>query len=67
MTLIIVAAQSASVPDNLGQSIIRHLRFGIIAAEHGVRLLVFPELSLTGYKLARAQANAVVRQNSGRL
>ena len=51
MTLIIAAAQSASVPDNLGQSVIRHLRFGIIAAEHGVRLLVFPEVSLTGYEL----------------
>jgi predicted amidohydrolase len=30
-----------------------------MAAEHGVRLLVFPELSLTGYERALARANAV--------
>jgi predicted amidohydrolase len=35
------------------------LRVAAVAAERGVRLLVFPELSLTGYELALAGASAL--------
>jgi predicted amidohydrolase len=59
MSLIVAAAQSASIPGDISRNIERHLRFGAIAAEHGAQLLVFPELSLTGYELATARANAI--------
>ncbi len=48
--LIIAAAQSSSIAGDLAGNIARHQRFMQMAAEHGVQLLVFPELSLTGYE-----------------
>ena len=48
--LIIAAAQSSSIAGDLAGNIARHQRFMQVAAEHGVQLLVFPELSLTGYE-----------------
>ena len=59
MSLIIAAAQSTSVPGDISRNVAHHLRFGCIAAERGVQLLVFPELSLTGYELTIARSNAV--------
>src|SRR5215472_12732137 len=59
MGLIIAAAQSTSVPGDVSRNIAHHLRFGAMAAERGVQLLVFPELSLTGYELTIARANGV--------
>lgn len=59
MSLIIAAAQSASVRGDIAGNIETHLRFAEAAAEHGVRLLVFPELSLTGYELAIAKAHTI--------
>jgi predicted amidohydrolase len=56
---IIAAAQSISVPGDIPLNVARHLRFAAIAAEHGVQLLVFPELSLTGYEPSLARANAI--------
>jgi predicted amidohydrolase len=58
-TLIVASAQSASDSGDISENLARHLRFGSVAAEHGVSLLVFPELSLTGYELALARSNAV--------
>lgn len=48
--LIIAAAQSSSIAGDLAGNIARHQRFMKVAAEQGVQLLVFPELSLTGYE-----------------
>ena len=59
MSLIIAAAQSSSVPGDIARNVAHHLRFGLVAAERGVQLLVFPELSLTGYELSLARANVV--------
>lgn len=59
MTIIIAAAQSASVPGDISGNVARHLRFGAMAADHGAQLLVFPELSLTGYEPAIARSNAM--------
>lgn len=59
MSLIIAAAQSTSVPGDISRNVAHHLRFGTLAAERGAQLLVFPELSLTGYELTIARANAV--------
>ena len=59
MSLIIAAAQSRSFPGDIPRNVAHHLRFATIAAEHGAQLLVFPELSLTGYELSLASSNAV--------
>jgi len=59
MRLIIAAAQSTSVPGNISQNVARHLRFGAMAADNDAQLLVFPELSLTGYEPAIARSNAI--------
>jgi predicted amidohydrolase len=58
-TLIVGAAQSASVPGDVAANAAHHLEFGRRAADEGVQLLIFPELSLTGYELALARANQV--------
>lgn len=49
-TLIIAAAQAVSIAGDLNANIASHMRFMRAAAEQGVELLVFPELSLTGYE-----------------
>jgi predicted amidohydrolase len=57
MTLTIAAAQSASIAGDVAQNVARHAQFGELAAKHDVKLLVFPELSLTGYELAIARSH----------
>lgn len=64
MELIIGAAQSRSAAGDVLQNALRHLRIAETAAEHGVQLLVFPELSLTGYELALARECAVLADSS---
>ncbi|MGA2136474.1 MAG: carbon-nitrogen hydrolase family protein [Bryobacteraceae bacterium] len=59
MNITIAAAQSASVCGEVEWNVARHLRFADIAAEKGVQLLVFPELSLIGYELGVARAHAM--------
>ena len=63
MNLVIAAAQSASVAGDVRWNVAHHLRFAALAAEHGAQLLVFPELSLTGYELAIARWNTVCPDN----
>lgn len=55
MDIQIAAAQTASVAGDVAGNVERHLRFARVAAGHGVQLLVFPELSLTGYELGLAR------------
>lgn len=59
MSFIIAAAQSISFPGDISRNVAHHLRFATVAAERGVQLLVFPELSLTGYELSLARSNTV--------
>jgi predicted amidohydrolase len=59
MTLIIAAAQSTSIAGKIESNVANHLRFGTIAAEHGAQLVVFPELSLTGYEPGIARSSAI--------
>ncbi|MEJ4044488.1 carbon-nitrogen hydrolase family protein [Erwinia sp. SLM-02] len=47
----VAAAQSGSRPGDIAWNILHHLEFIRHAAAHGVDLLMFPELSLTGYEL----------------
>lgn len=49
-TLCIAAAQSISSPGDLAANIERHCTFVHAAAAAGVELLLFPELSLSGYE-----------------
>ena len=49
----IAAAQSTSVPCDIAANVLRHTKFIIAARLACVDLLVFPELSLTGYELPR--------------
>ena len=58
-TLTIAAAQSTSIAGDLQANIARHQHFIQIAAKQGVQLLVFPELSLTGYEPALAADLAI--------
>jgi predicted amidohydrolase len=57
--LIIAAAQSISIAGDLAANIVWHQRFMQLAAEQGVQLLVFPELSLTGYERELAAELAI--------
>lgn len=50
--LCIAAAQSISAPGEVQANVQAHLSMVHAAARHGVQLLVFPELSLTGYEPA---------------
>lgn len=59
-TLTIAAAQSISIAGDLQANIARHKRLIEIAAGYGVQLLVFPELSLTGYERGLAAELAVL-------
>lgn len=49
--LVVAAAQSASTRGDLELNLAEHLRFMDTAASAGAHLVVFPELSLTGYEL----------------
>ncbi|WP_323156313.1 carbon-nitrogen hydrolase family protein, partial [Pseudomonas oryzihabitans] len=55
----LAAAQSVSVPGDLAANLRTHLDFIAAAAETGVTLLLFPELSLTGYEPTLAAALAL--------
>lgn len=59
LTHTIAVAQTHSIAGDLCENISRHCRFIEKAAELGVELLVFPELSLTGYEGEVAAALAI--------
>jgi predicted amidohydrolase len=51
MSICIAAAQSPSVPGDIAANVRTHLAFIEAAHKAGAQLLMFPELSLTGYEL----------------
>lgn len=57
--LRIAAAQSHSVSGDIGANVARHCVFIDAAVKAGVQLLVFPELSITGYDLPGLAAAAL--------
>jgi predicted amidohydrolase len=57
--ITIAAAQSPSRPGDVSANLATHLRFAEAAVTHGVQLLVFPELSLTGYELPLARDHII--------
>jgi predicted amidohydrolase len=59
----LAAAQSISIAGDVPANIDRHLAFMRAAAEQGVQLLVFPELSLTGYEPSLAAGLAIAPED----
>src|SRR5690606_19929786 len=57
--LCLAAAQTISVPGDLNANVERHCVFVRAAAAAGVELLLFPELSLSGYEPERVAACVV--------
>lgn len=60
---IFAAAQSISVAGDVHANLVRHQCFMQAAAEQGVQLLVFPELSLTGYERGLAAELAILPED----
>jgi predicted amidohydrolase len=59
MSRAFAAAQSISIPGDVAGNLIHHQRFMESAADRNVGLLVFPELSLTGYERGLAAELAI--------
>jgi len=55
----IAVAQSSSVKGDIAENVRRHAKFVSCAAEHGAHVVVFPELSLTGYEPTVAGETAI--------
>jgi predicted amidohydrolase len=55
----VAAAQTVVVKGDIGANVARHVVLAAIAARHGASLIVFPELSLTGYEPALARELAL--------
>lgn len=58
-TLTVAAAQSISIAGDVHANIAHHQRFIMAAAKQGVQVLVFPELSLSGYERGLAAQLAI--------
>ena len=57
--MLLAAAQLEARPGRLSEAVEAHVRFARAAAELGAKLLVFPELSLTGYSRALTREHAL--------
>jgi len=55
----IAVAQSIAVPGDVVRSVDDHIRLAREAADRGARLVLFPELSLTGYDRQLTPADAI--------
>lgn len=58
-TLSIAVAQSKSIKGNINDNIVLHQKYIDIASENNVDIIVFPELSLTGYERIIAKEKAL--------
>ncbi len=62
--LTIAAAQATSIGGDIAANVAEHARWVAAAGDLGVQLLVFPELSLTGYEPAIARARTVATDDA---
>ncbi|MBP1123937.1 MULTISPECIES: carbon-nitrogen hydrolase family protein [Pseudomonas] len=62
--LTLAAAQSISIAGDVPANIQRHVALMREAAEQGVQLLIFPELSLTGYEPSLAAELAIAPEDA---
>ena len=60
---MIAVAQTCPVAGDVEANLAEHVRLARLAAREGARLLVFPELSLTGYEIGLAEALAFSEQD----
>jgi predicted amidohydrolase len=60
----IAVAQTVPVPGDVEANVAGHLRLVGAAAEEGAQVLVFPEMSLTGYELELARGLAFTRDDA---
>lgn len=58
--MLVAAAQLAAVPGDVDANVAAHADLVHAAAADGARLVVFPELSLTGYELERIAADSTL-------
>ncbi|MHB8929250.1 MAG: carbon-nitrogen hydrolase family protein [Melioribacteraceae bacterium] len=64
--MILASAQTKPKRGNINENLLDHYRLIDIAADKGVELIVFPEMSITGYERERA-ASLAFTQNDSRL
>lgn len=62
--MIIAAAQTIPQDGNLAANIADHCRLAAQAAAKGARLIIFPEMSLTGYMLDGASQHAIAANDA---
>jgi len=62
--LVIAAAQATSIGGDIAANVAEHARWVAAAGDLGVQLLVFPELSLTGYEPAIARARTLAPEDA---
>jgi predicted amidohydrolase len=62
--MIIALAQLKPIPGNIQKNIENHLTFIALAASHAADLIVFPELSITGYEPKLANHLAMTADDS---
>lgn len=62
--MTIAAAQTKPVKNNIAANLEDHIRLVTLAALHGVQLIVFPEMSLTGYEREQAAGFAFTENDS---
>jgi predicted amidohydrolase len=60
----IAVAQTCPVAGDVAANTAEHLRLARLAAEHGAKVVVFPELSLTGYEIGSARERAFTLDDS---
>lgn len=63
-TPVVAVAQISEVLGDVERGVRDHVRLASVAAQRGARLLVFPELSLTGYSRALTPAEAFASDDS---
>src|SRR4051812_26553095 len=59
MNVGIAVAQIEACPGRLSEAVAAHVRMAEAAVERGAKLLIFPELSLTGYSHALTHEDAI--------
>jgi len=54
--MILAAAQTKPTRGDIKENLLDHYRLIELAADHGANLIVFPELSITGYERETAES-----------
>lgn len=65
--MILAAAQTKPIQENIEANLLDHYRLIALAIQNKAELIVFPELSITGYEREQAQKLAFQKKNDSRL